>query len=70
MKPNMGQVEKWLRIALGVILLALTVVNAQQWAMWLNVVIAVTGVALIAEGLLRWCPVRAALGLGKQYNAS
>jgi len=56
MKPNVGGIDRIVRIAAGVILLALTLTGTIGWWGWLGIVSLVTG-------LVRWCPIWAALGV-------
>ena len=66
--PNMGQAERRVRIILGIVL---TVITLYYWAalpLWLAVLLVATGPFLVFEGLVRWCPVKAALGLGRHYS--
>ena len=66
--PNMGQGERWVRILLGIVL---TVGTLSYWSalpLWLALLLVVSGPFLVFEGLVRWCPLKAALGLGRHYG--
>ena len=56
MKLNVGGVDRILRIALGVVLIALAATGTVGWWGWL-------GVVPLATGLLRFCPLYTLLGM-------
>jgi hypothetical protein len=58
LKPtlNVGTVDRGLRIAVGVILLALVFVGPQT--LW-----GLLGIIPLATGLMRWCPAYGLLGM-------
>lgn len=56
MKTNIGNIERGIRIAAGVILIALAATNTVGWWGWL-------GIVPLATGLLGWCPPYAMLGI-------
>ena len=56
MKLNVGGVDRILRIALGVVLIALAATGTVGWWGWL-------GVVPLATGLLRFCPLYPLLGI-------
>jgi hypothetical protein len=58
MKKNIGQIDKWVRIALGVILLLLIIVVQTGWR-WLGLL----GIILLATAFLNFCPLYALFGL-------
>jgi hypothetical protein len=58
MKKNMGQVDRWIRIGLGVILLLLVVLVQANWR-WLGLV----GIIPLATGLMNSCPLYSLLGI-------
>ena len=58
MKENVGGVDRGLRIAVGVVLLALVFVLEGE-ARWLGLV----GLLPLATGLFRFCPAYALFGL-------
>lgn len=55
MKPNVGTVDKWLRVALGVALIVWAATGGPAWA-WLGVVPLLTG-------LFGFCPLYRLLGI-------
>ncbi len=55
MKTNVGGVDKWLRIAVGLLLVAWAATGGPVWA-WI-------GVVPLATGLFNFCPLYALLGL-------
>ena len=56
MKLNVGGVDRILRIALGVVLIALAATGTVGWWGWL-------GVVPLATGLFRFCPLYTLLGM-------
>ncbi|MDR9499008.1 MAG: DUF2892 domain-containing protein [Hydrogenovibrio sp.] len=56
MNDNIGQVDRWLRIILGIALIAAAATNVL--GMW-----AYIGIIPLATGLIRWCPVYSLLGM-------
>lgn len=56
MKLNVGGVDRILRIALGVVLIALAATGKVGWWGWL-------GVVPLATGLFRFCPLYTLLGM-------
>lgn len=56
MKPNVGGIDRAIRIAAGLILIALAATGTVGWWGWL-------GVLPLATGLLRWCPPYSLLGI-------
>jgi hypothetical protein len=55
MKSNVGGIDKILRIAVGLGLVAWALMGGPVWA-WL-------GVVFLATGLLNWCPAYTLLGM-------
>lgn len=66
---NMGNTERAVRIGLGTVMILATLLTLAQMAGWVAVLLIGTGVTLIVEGLLAWCPVRAFLGLGASEDS-
>jgi hypothetical protein len=60
MTPNVGRLERKLRVAVGAVLLAAAFFI--EWEDWWELLPTVLGVALIATGLLRYCPVNQMAG--------
>ena len=58
MKPNVGGVDRALRIIAGIALLSVTFILDSD-ARWLGLL----GAVPLFTGLLRWCPVYPLLGL-------
>ncbi|MGC3872501.1 YgaP family membrane protein [Halomonas sp. GXIMD04776] len=56
MKPNVGNVERGIRIAAGLILIALTLTSVIGWWGWIGIVPLITG-------LFRFCPAYRLLGI-------
>ncbi|ODU53544.1 DUF2892 domain-containing protein [Thermomonas sp. XSG] len=54
MKTNVGGVDKWLRIAVGLLLIVWAATGGPVWA-WI-------GVVPLATGLFNFCPLYALLG--------
>jgi membrane protein implicated in regulation of membrane protease activity len=55
MKPNVGGLDRIIRIVLGVVLLGLAATGTVGWWGWL-------GVVPLATGALGWCPPYAIFG--------
>jgi hypothetical protein len=55
MKSNVGAVDKWLRIAVGLLLIVWAVTGGPVWA-WI-------GVVPLATGLFNFCPLYALIGV-------
>jgi len=55
MKPNIGGIDRVLRIVIGLVLLALAATGMVGWWGYL-------GLLPLATGLLRWCPPYALMG--------
>ncbi|KUJ71468.1 DUF2892 domain-containing protein [Thiomicrospira sp. WB1] len=53
---NVGQVDRWLRITLGIVLIVAAATNVL--GLW-----AYIGIIPLATGLIRWCPVYSLLGI-------
>ena len=56
MKSNVGGIDRVLRIAVGLVLIALAVTNTVGWWGWL-------GAVPLATGLMGWCPPYAIFGI-------
>lgn len=68
LKRNMGQLERIIRVVLGIAFIVISLVYASAIQLWLTIAGVAFGVSLILEGLLAWCPGKALLGLGKKYH--
>lgn len=58
MKKNVGQVDKWIRIVLGVALLLVLVLVQSGWR-WIGLL----GFVALATGLLNTCPLYSLFGI-------
>ena len=58
MKKNVGQTDKWIRIVLGVALLALLFIVQSDWR-WLGLI----GIIPLATGFLNFCPLYTLFGI-------
>jgi hypothetical protein len=56
MKPNVGTIDRAVRILAGIVLIALAATGTVGWWGWLGVVPLLTG-------LVGWCPPYALLGI-------
>lgn len=56
MKPNIGNLDRLLRIVIGLVLMALAATHIVGWWGWLGVIPLLTG-------LLRFCPLYPLLGI-------
>jgi len=56
MEANVGMTDRWLRMPLGAVLIALVFVGPQSPWGWL-------GLFLLASGMTRFCPIYKLLGL-------
>lgn len=53
---NIGSLDRWIRIVLGIILVALAAFNITgAWAY--------IGIIPLATGIIRWCPLYSLMGL-------
>lgn len=68
MKKNMGTAERWIRSIGGLAAVVLAVIFWAKLPVWGAVVILLLGISLIVEAALSWCPLKAALGMGKEYH--
>lgn len=55
MKPNVGGIDRILRIVIGLVLIGLAATGTVGWWGWL-------GIVPLATGALGWCPPYAMLG--------
>jgi len=55
MTPNVGRIDRIVRIVLGLVLLGLASTGTVGWWAWL-------GVVPLATGIVGWCPPYAMLG--------
>jgi hypothetical protein len=62
MKANVGGVDKWLRIAAGLALIAWALAGGPAWAL--------IGVVPLATGVFNFCPVYRLLGMNTCRRAS
>ncbi|MFW6322386.1 MAG: YgaP family membrane protein [Guyparkeria sp.] len=62
MTPNIGTVDKWLRIIVGVVLIALAIFNVIGW--W-----GYIGIIPLATALINFCPVYRLLGMSTREKA-
>ena len=62
MKANVGSVDKWLRIVVGVLLIAWAATSGPMWA-WI-------GVVPIATGLLNFCALYRLIGINTCKRAT
>ena len=62
MKANVGSVDKWLRIVVGVLLIAWAATSGPMWA-WI-------GVVPIATGVFNFCPLYRLLGINTCKRAT
>lgn len=62
MKANVGNVDKWARIVLGVLLIAWAATGGPMWA-WI-------GVVPLATGLFNFCPLYRLIGINTCKRAS
>lgn len=58
MKKNVGNIERWLRVIAGIVLIVLAVMGTI--GVW-----GYIGVVPLVTGLLSFCPVYTLLGIGK-----
>ena len=65
MKPNIGNIDRTLRIVAGFALLSLTFVFEGN-AKWFGLI----GIVFLFTAAVRWCPAYAVLGLGKNQKLS
>ena len=65
MKKNIGKIERIIRVAVGLVLLSLTIVGPQT--LW-----GLIGILPLVTGLVGWCPPYAMLGIStcKKCNST
>jgi len=56
MTPNVGTIDKWLRIVVGIVLIALAIFGVIGW--W-----GYIGIIPLATGLINFCPVYRLIGM-------
>ena len=56
MTPNVGPVDRFIRVAVGLVLLSLIVIGPQTW--W-----GLIGLIPLATAVIGWCPPYALLGI-------
>jgi hypothetical protein len=61
MKPNMGTVDRVIRVIIGIAALAAWALGLVEGT--LGIIALVVGVAMIATAAFRWCPPYALIGL-------
>lgn len=69
MKPNIGQVDRWIRIVIGVLALAIDVFTLSSLSTWWWWVLLVVGLIALGTATINWCPVWAALGFSTRKKA-
>jgi len=55
MKANVGSIDMWIRIILGVVIIALGIYYQNWWG--------VVGLVPLLTGLIRWCPLYLPFGI-------
>lgn len=65
MTRNVGRLERKLRVAAGIVLLALAVFI--EWPDAWEALPALLGGALLLTGLARYCPLNQLLGIGRRH---
>ncbi|ODT66629.1 MAG: hypothetical protein ABS75_26515 [Pelagibacterium sp. SCN 63-23] len=65
MRVNVGSIDRWIRLAVGLVLVALPLLPgltlfANPWAFWGSLVV---GLVLAVTALVRFCPLYAIFGL-------
>lgn len=63
MKKNIGSTDKWIRIVLGLALLALVFIVKSDWR-WLGLI----GIVPLATALLNFCPLYSLFGIRTNKN--
>jgi len=63
MKKNIGRTDKWIRIVLGVALLAFALVAQSGWR-WLGLI----GIIPLVTAFLGYCPLYALLGISTNHE--
>jgi len=65
MKKNIGYTDKWIRIVLGIVLLALIFVIQSDWR-WLGLI----GIIPLATALINFCPLYTLFGISTNKDAN
>lgn len=63
MKKNVGTIDKWIRIILGIALLALIFILQSDWR-WIGLI----GIIPLVTGLVNYCPIYALLGIHTNHD--
>lgn len=63
MKVNVGNVERVIRVVLGIVLIALAYFGTLGPWMYTGLVLLVVGLVALVTGLVRWCPAWALFGV-------
>ena len=58
MTKNVGSIDKWLRVFIGIVLLGVIVTSDSAWR-WLGLI----GIVPLATALMNWCPLYSLLGI-------
>lgn len=64
MKKNIGRVDKWIRIVLGIVLLGLIFIIQSDWR-WLGLI----GIIPLATALINFCPLYSLFGISTYKDA-
>ena len=60
MKANVGSVDRWVRIVIGLVLILWGIFGLQGGGKWAAIII---GLIPLITALIGWCPLYSALGL-------
>ncbi|HKK69881.1 MAG TPA: DUF2892 domain-containing protein [Candidatus Krumholzibacteria bacterium] len=60
MRTNVGRTDQWLRIVVGIVLIALGLWYGSWWG--------AIGLIPLVTGLFRWCPVYKVFGTGTAHH--
>ena len=63
MKKNVGTIDKWIRIILGIALLALIFILQSDWR-WIGLI----GIIPLVTGLVNYCPIYALFGIHTNHD--
>lgn len=63
MKKNVGTIDKWIRIILGIALLGLIFILQSDWR-WIGLI----GIIPLVTGLVNYCPIYALFGIHTNHD--
>lgn len=69
MNANIGQTDRWVRIAIGVIALVINLFTLSSTGTWWWWVLLVIGLIMLGTAAINWCPIWAAFGFSTRKKS-